>query len=110
MDSPPAVIVRFVRPGPGGPEAGGASKTATTRCVKLVDTAQVSVPSQPAPNQPTNDEPMAGDAVSVTIAPFANAAVQVAPQSIPGIELVTVPEPLPPLVTLRVVSNVAVTL
>jgi hypothetical protein len=40
-------------------------------------------------------------AVSVTIVPFVNAAVQVAPQSIPLGELVTVPEPEPNFVTVR---------
>ena len=48
-----------------------------------------------APLQPVKVEPAAGVAVSVTVAPSAKDALQVAPQLIPEGLLVTVPEPLP---------------
>ena len=65
-----------------------------------------------APLQPVNVEPASGVAVTVTAVPDANEAEQVAPQSIPAGELVTVPEPVPAFVTVSewpVTSKVAVT-
>jgi hypothetical protein len=44
--------------------------------------------------------------VSVTDVPSANAAEQVAPQSIPAGELVTEPEPVPALLTVNVCDSV----
>src|SRR5437899_2858783 len=64
-------------------------------------TVQVPVPVQ-APLQPVNVEPASAVAVSVTVVPCENEAEQVAPQSIPVGELVTVPEPVPDFVTVRV--------
>src|SRR2546425_322156 len=71
--------------------------------------------SHPAPVQPGKVEPVAGKALSVTVVPLANEAVapgQAAPQLIPvGLE-VTVPLPVPVLVTVRskvIVLKVAVT-
>ena len=49
--------------------------------------------------QPVNVEPEAGVAVSVSLRPWSNAAVQVAPQSIPAGDEVTVPLPVPSFVT-----------
>src|SRR5258708_15169913 len=61
-------------------------------------TAQVWVPEQ-APLHPVKTEPAAGIAVSVTVVPLAIPAEHVAPQLIPPTLLVTVPVPLPCLVT-----------
>src|SRR5436309_2671942 len=57
------------------------------------------VPEQPLPVQPPKVEPAAGAAVSVTAVPLAKLAEQVAPQVIPAGELVTVPLPVPTLLT-----------
>jgi hypothetical protein len=67
-----------------------------------------------APDHPANVEPVLGAAVRVTVEPLANDAEQVPPQSIPAGLLVTVPEPLPASVTVRIGAatftlNVAVT-
>jgi hypothetical protein len=74
----------------------------------------VLVPEQPAPDQPTKFDPSAGNAVSTTTAPLVKLAEHVAPQLIPAGLLVTVPVPVPALVTasvklVTVVLNVAVT-
>ena len=61
---------------------------------------QVPVPVQ-APLQPAKLLPADGLAVSVTLVLALKFAEQVAPQSIPAGLLVTVPEPLPDLATLR---------
>src|SRR5207253_3581355 len=57
------------------------------------------VPEQPPPAQPVKVEPAAGVAVNVTVVPLAKLAEQVAPQLIPAGELVTVPLPVPALLT-----------
>ena len=62
-------------------------------------TVQGPVPEQPLPLQPPKVEPAAGAAVSVTAVPLAKLAEQVAPQVMPAGELVTVPLPLPALLT-----------
>jgi hypothetical protein len=75
-------------------------------------TVHVAVPVQPPPLQPLNVDPVAGVAVKVTVLPLANAAEQVAPQEMPVGALVTVPLPVPALVTPSVKGcrvNVAVT-
>src|SRR5438552_11410798 len=64
-------------------------------------TAQVPVPVQ-APLQPVKVEPAAAVAVSVTEVSLGTANEQVVPQSMPGGELVTEPEPEPAFVTVRV--------
>ena len=58
----------------------------------------VDVPLQ-APDQPTNLEPDAAVAVSLTDVPLAKLALQVVPQLMPDGLLVTVPAPLPALCT-----------
>ena len=63
---------------------------------------QVPAPEQPAPAHLVKVEPGAAVAVRVTVVPSWYSAVQLAPQLIPAGELVTVPLPLPPLLTLRV--------
>jgi hypothetical protein len=55
---------------------------------------QVPVPLQPPPVQPTKVCPAEGAAERVTLAPEEKTAVQVAPQSIPGGLLVTIPPPV----------------
>jgi len=64
-------------------------------------TVQVPVPEQPPPLQPEKVEPAAGVAVRVTAVPMVNEAEQVAPHEMPEGALVTVPLPVPVLVTLR---------
>jgi hypothetical protein len=63
-------------------------------------TAQVPVPVQ-APDQPVKSDPVSGVAVRVTAVPSRNDAVQLAPQLIPAGLLVTVPAPVPVLLTSR---------
>src|SRR3989442_27767 len=73
---------------------------------------QVPGPGQRPPLQPVKVEPAAGAAVRVTAVPLEKLAEQVAPQVIPTGELVTVPLPVPALLTVsaKVGSvNVAVT-
>src|SRR5512137_1813371 len=55
----------------------------------------------PSPLQPANVDPVAGVAVSVTGLAETKSAVHVLPQSIPAGSLVTVPAPLPAVVTVR---------
>src|SRR5213592_4212631 len=62
---------------------------------------QVPVPEQPPPLQPVKVELASGVAVSVTAVPPVNEAEQAAPQEIPEGALLTVPLPVPVLVTLR---------
>src|SRR5215467_12578572 len=63
---------------------------------------QVPVPLHPPPLQPTNIEPAAAVAVSVTELFVGNEALHVFPQLMPAGLLVTVPAPVPALVTVRV--------
>jgi hypothetical protein len=59
----------------------------------------VQVAGQLLPTQPVKVEPGAGTAVKVTAVPLANAAEHVVPQEIPAGLLVTVPVPVPVLLT-----------
>ena len=73
---------------------------AVTFRAAVIDVVQVAVPVQ-APLQPTNVEPLAAAAVSVTDAPLAKLALHVLPQLMPlGVD-VTVPVPVPAFVTLN---------
>lgn len=86
---------------------------AVTARAAVIEVVQVPVPVH-APLQPTNVEPLAAAAVSVTEVPLAKLAVHVAPQLMPAGDEVTVPEPVPAFVTdnANVVAellNVAVT-
>jgi len=77
----------------------------------VIESVQVvAVPVQ-APLQPAKSELPAGAGVKVTMVPLMNEEEQVAPQSMPAGELVTVPLPVPALVTVNVndgSENVAV--
>src|SRR3954469_22271855 len=64
-------------------------------------TAQLPVPVHPS-DQPLKVDPDAGAAASVTTMPAGYCTVQSLAQVMPASELVTVPAPLPPLVTVRV--------
>ncbi len=91
--------------------AGGASKVAVTVWLPFIVTTQAPVPLQ-APPQPANVEPPVGVAVSVTVVPLGNVALHVVPQLMPPGLLVTVPVPVPFLLTVKVVPpdvKVAVT-
>ena len=72
---------------------------AVTERAAVIDTVQlVDVPLQ-APLQPPNVEPLAAAAMSVTDAPLLKFALQVLPQLMPDGDEVTVPLPLPLLVS-----------
>ena len=78
-----------------------AVKAAVTDMAEFTVTVHVPVPPQPPPLQPLNVEPLAGVAVSVTVAPAVTDSVQSDPQLTPAGLLVTVPAPVPDLVTVR---------
>jgi hypothetical protein len=79
----------------------GSMKTAVTcRAWLIVRVQEVLVPTQ-SPLQPTKVEPVQGATVNVTAVPLAKFAKHSVPQAIPAGLLVTVPYPLPPIVTLR---------
>jgi hypothetical protein len=75
-------------------------KVAVTARAAVIDTVQVDVPVH-APLQPAKLEPLAAAAVSVTEAPLAKFALHVAPQLMPPVFDVTVPEPVPFLLTVN---------
>jgi len=86
---------------------------AVTARAAVIETVQVLVPVH-APLQPAKVEPLLAAAVSVTDAPLAKFALQVAPQLMPPVFDVTVPAPLPALLTVNanvvaLLLNVAVT-
>jgi hypothetical protein len=88
-------------------------KLAVIAVAALTVTWQVPVPAHGPPLQPSNTEPGAGLAVSVTVVPELKLATQVAPQLMPAGEEVTVPVPLPARLTVRLnapTAKVAVTL
>src|SRR6266581_4777681 len=77
-------------------------KVAVTVVAAESVTVQGPVPEQPPPLQPVKVEPATGVAVNVTAVPLAKLAEQVAPQLIPTGALVTVPLPVPALLTVSV--------
>jgi len=85
---------------------------AVTARAAVIDTVQVPVPVH-APVQAANVEPVVAAAVNVTLVPVAKLATQVVPQLTPAGDEVTVPVPVPALVTLNAkvaaLLNVAVT-
>ncbi len=77
------------------------SKVALTFRAWVIVTVQGPVPLHPSPPQRVKVEPVAAMAVRVTLALESKAALQVAPQSMPGGVEVTEPLPVPALVTAR---------
>jgi hypothetical protein len=74
---------------------------AVTPLAAVIGMVQAPVPVQAAPAQPVNMDMESGTAESVTLEAASNTAEQVAPQSIPSGDDVTVPSPVPVLVTSR---------
>src|SRR5207245_2717860 len=90
----------------------GTSKVAVTAVGPEIVTVQAAVPEQPPPLQPLKIDPESGVAVSVTAVPLVMFVVQFVPHAMPAGVLVTVPLPVPALVTVRAevgTSKVAVT-
>jgi hypothetical protein len=88
-------------------------KLAVTLAAAFMVTLHVPVPEQPAPLQPLKFDPPAALAVRVTTVPLLYGAAQVAPQLIPAGLDVTVPLPVPALLTVRLnccTAKLAVTL
>jgi hypothetical protein len=84
---------------PGGGGGAEVLKVAVTVIFWLILTVQEPVPVQPPPLQPAKTDPEAGRAVSVTVVRFENDPEHVVPQLMPLGLLVTVPLPVPVLVT-----------
>ena len=84
--------------------ASSAANVAVTLFAAFIVSEQLPVPEQ-APDQPEKPYPLEGEAVSVTPVPYPNVVEQVPGQEIPEGELVTVPLPLTPTVS---VSGMAV--
>ena len=89
-------------------------KFAVTVWSAVIVTIHEPVPLQPPPLQPVNVEPPVGAAVRVTVVPIGKFVAQTVPQEIPLGLLVTVPVPVPDLLTVNwcvgTVLNVADTL
>jgi hypothetical protein len=83
---------------------GAKLNVAVTDIAPLTVTVQMPVPEQ-APLQLAKDEPAAGVAVRVMAVPGVTGCEQVVPQSMPAGLLVTVPEPVPLLVTDSVIGR-----
>ena len=81
--------------------AADVNVAVTARAWDIV-TWQAAVPVQPSPVQPLKTDPESAIAVSVTSVPAPNAAAHPPPQLIPAGLLVTVPPPVPVLVTVSV--------
>src|SRR5437667_9729918 len=99
---PAGALVTVPLPVPAGVTVRGkvcSVKVAVTVVAAESVTTHAPVPEQPPPLQPLKVEPAAGVAVSVTAVPLAKLAVHVAPQVIPAGELVTVPLPVPAVLT-----------
>ncbi len=76
-------------------------KVAVTFLAAVIETVQGLVPEQPPPDQLVKVDPVAGVAVRTTLSPAGNSAEQVVPQLISSAAEVTVPVPVPALVTVR---------
>jgi len=89
-----------------GLSVSGVVNVAVTVVPAVSVTTHEPLPLQPPPLQPAKVAPLAGVAVSVTVAPVAYGSVQSVPQLMPAGTLVTVPAPAP--VRLTVSVNVGV--
>jgi len=76
-------------------------KVAVTVVVAVTVTAHEPVPLHPPPLQPAKTDPAAAVAVNVTAVPVLKVAEQVDPQFISPPPLVTVPDPVPDLMTVK---------
>jgi hypothetical protein len=79
------------------------TNVAVTLRASLIVTVQLAVPVH-APLQPVNVELLPADAVKETIVPMLYVSTQSSPQLIPVGALVTVPVPVPALVTVKVLN------
>lgn len=77
----------------------GSLKAAVTAEAAFIVTVHVPVPEHPAPVHPPKMEPLAGAGVRVTKVPAEYCSEQSVPQSIPPGDEVTVPLPVPDLLT-----------
>ena len=95
------VTVSVNGPDGGGGEGGSADvlKVALTVMLLPIGTLHEPVPVQPPPLQPAKTDPEDARAVSVTVVPRENDREQVVPQLMPLGLLVTVPLPVPFLLT-----------
>jgi hypothetical protein len=59
------------------------------------------VPLHPPPDHPLKDDPVVSAALNMTTVPWSKLLLHEAPQSMPAGSLVTVPVPLPDLVTVK---------
>src|SRR2546428_11739857 len=87
-------------------------KVAVTVVFAVTVTAHEPVPLHPPPLQPAKTDPAAAVAVNVTAVPVLKVAEQVDPQLISPPPLVTVPDPVPDLMTVKAKvlrANIAVT-
>src|SRR5262245_41185767 len=116
---PAGLLVTVPIPAPAGVTVRvnvftGAVKLAVTVWSAFIVTVHEPVPLQPPPLHPVNVEPPVGAAVRATVLPLGKSAAQVAPQEMPLGLLVTVPAPVPDLLTVNwcvgMVLNVADTL
>src|SRR5258708_4483288 len=99
--APLALRVSATRQGVTGTKLSAAVKVADTVCAEFMVTTHAAVPEH-APPHPPNPEPAAGVAVIVTMAPLLKLAEQVLPQLMDPSPLLTVPLPVPCLVTCNV--------
>ena len=91
-------------------KGAGAGRLKVAVTVVVVDTAQLPVPLHPPLLHPVNTDPAPGVAVNVTVVPPGNRWLQSPPQSMPpGVE-VTVPVPVPFLLTITDISWGGITL
>jgi hypothetical protein len=82
-------------------ETAFATKLAVTFLAELMANVQVVLVPEHAPPHPEKVLPPAGVAVRVTLVLDARLAEQVVPQEMPPMLLVTVPDPVPVLLTGR---------